>query len=252
MKPCHIVFVVFCALAVSPRWSAAEPTDGKVSPAADASARAHFQRGQRLGASGDYIGAYGEFAAGYALTERPLFLFNMAEAARANGDLAKARAHYLKFIQDDPGNALAVSALERVDEIDRAAAKPAAAGPVKPEPAKPALAVPAKPEPAKPAPAAPAAPAATAPRGAPITVLPSLTTIAAAPTAPAPAPASTPIAVQPNQLTTRSESPETAPVWKRWPFWAVVGGVVVGSVVVYAVSRSGGGCGTSCSELDFR
>jgi hypothetical protein len=45
---------------------------------------------------------------------------------------------------------------------------------------------------------------------------------------------------------------ESAPLWKKWPFWAVVGGAIAGGVAVYAVTRSGTACGAGCSEINFR
>src|SRR4051812_40138775 len=108
MKPVCASWLLAVTLIAAPRAASADPTDKKAAAAAEASGRAHFQRGQRLSASGDYPAAYREFAAGYAMTERPLFLFNMGEAARASGEVDKARDAYRAFLRADPGNALAV------------------------------------------------------------------------------------------------------------------------------------------------
>src|SRR5262245_46610360 len=116
VRPASLL-VLLLALAAGPDRAGAEPPNPKVTPAAEASGRAHFQRGQRLSASGDYEAAYREFAAGYAATRRPLFLFNMAEAARASGDVARARADYLEFLRLDPSNALSATARTRLDEL---------------------------------------------------------------------------------------------------------------------------------------
>ena len=45
--------------------------------------------------------------------------------------------------------------------------------------------------------------------------------------------------------------PEDKPIWKKWPFWAAVGGAVVTTVVIVAVASSGGGpsCGAGCIDL---
>lgn len=174
--------------------------DKKATAAAEASGRAHFQRGQKLSAAGDYEAAYREFAAGYALTERPLFLFNMAEAARAAGDPARARDNYQAFLKADPSNALAATARDRLAEIDRAT----------------------QPAPPPPAPVLPLVP----------------------PSAVEPRPEPAPIAI------TRSEP---RPIYKKWPFWAVIaGGVVAGGVIVYAATHESSACGGGCSELSFR
>jgi hypothetical protein len=92
---------------------------------AEASGRLHFQRGQKLSADSDYTGAYYEFEAGYVATGRPLFLFNMAEAARASGDTQRARDNYAEFLRIEPTSALAATAKERIADIDGVTALPA-------------------------------------------------------------------------------------------------------------------------------
>ncbi len=223
MKP--IYFLLLLALVAAPRGSSAEPADAKPTAAADASGRAHFQRGQRLSASGDYAAAYREFAAGYAVTARPLFLFNMAEAARANGDAAKARASYLEFLRVDPTNALAATTRARLAELDGAAG--AAPGP---EPTPPAVTTP--------------------PGGGRSEALPLLPPSAARAQPPGAGPGET---LPPDRFTTERRDADSAPVWKKWPFWAAVGGALAGGAIVYAVTRSTGSvCGAGCTELNFR
>ena len=57
----------------------------------------------------------------------------------------------------------------------------------------------------------------------------------------------------PERFTVEHAGAEERPLWKKWPFWAVVGGVVAGGVVVFAVTRDHGvDCGPGCSEIDFR
>jgi hypothetical protein len=55
-----------------------------------------------------------------------------------------------------------------------------------------------------------------------------------------------------SQLGDSPEATESTAIWKQWPLWAVVGGVVAGSVVLYAATRDGGLCGGGCTEIDFR
>src|SRR5262245_2148573 len=117
-----LAVLLLLSLVFAPRGSSAQPADSKSTAAADAVGRIHFQRGQRLSASGNYAGAYREFAAGYAATKRPLFLFNMGEAARASDEVAKARESYLEFLRVDPNSALAATARTRLAELDRVAA----------------------------------------------------------------------------------------------------------------------------------
>jgi hypothetical protein len=221
-----MALLIALASLAAPRPSTAGPAETKATADAEASARDHFQRGQRLSAAGDYASAYKEFAAGYALTERPLFLFNMAEAARANGEPGKARDNYLLFLHADPSNALAATAQARIAEIDRAAAPPSS-----PPPPPSVTAAPAKRDPVLVP--APLAGGTTPPPGSPVTA----TTPGGSPPAGA--------------LTTSGHAAET-PVWKTWPFWAIVGGVAATTVVVYAATRDNPACGAGCSQLNFR
>jgi len=239
-QPMHVISCLFVALATliaAPSVSSAGPGDAKASADAEASGREHFQRGQRLSARGEYAAAYREFAAGFALTERPLFLFNMAEAARAMGDVAKARDNYQQFLRADPKNALAATAQGRLAELDRTAAASA------PPPAAPP---PAPPPAAAPAPAVTTAPSAKTPE-APVRLPPPE---AARPPARSPAMTADETALPPESPTTAQA--DSAPIWKKWPFWAAVSGAVVGVTIMYAVSRKDDACGTGCSELNFR
>lgn len=252
---------VVLAVVGAPRSAAADPADAKPTAAGDAAGRAHFQRGQRLSASGQYAAAYREFAAGYAATKRPLFLFNMGEAARAGGDAAKACDAYLEFLRVDPKSALAATARTRLAELGRGAEPP-----TRPE----TTTVPAEPGGRPDAPAArpdasggrPDASAARSdgtrapegppggsasiregPRSEPIPLMP--------PSATRPQPA--PDGLPPERFSAEHADAEDRPLWKKWPFWAVVGGVVAGGVVVFAVTRDHGTtCGPGCSEIDFR
>lgn len=222
MKSVYLTSLLLLALVAAPRGSSAQPSDTKAAAAADASGRAHFQRGQRLSASGEYAAAYREFAAGYALTARPLFLFNMAEAARASGDLARARENYLEFLRVDPNSELAVTAQARLADLDRAAG----GGPSSDDPTGP--------------PAVTTGPGATG--SEPLPLLPPSATL------PQPTGASFPA----ERFATDTRGGDSSPVWKKWPFWAVVG-VVAGGAAVYAVSRDGGGpCGAGCTQINFR
>jgi tetratricopeptide (TPR) repeat protein len=226
MKPVSLAVLLLLALAASPRASSAQPSDPKAAAAADASGRAHFQRGQRLSARGDYAGAYREFAAGYAVTGRPLFLFNMGEAARASGDVAKARESYLEFLRVDPRSALAATVQARLTELDSASGTRGGSTP---------------------------STSTDVSRGAspaPRSDVPPLLPRSAVP--PREPPASV-IERAPPERVAMVRDGESAPLWKKWPFWAVVGGAIAGGVAVYAVTRgTASACGTGCSELNFR
>ncbi len=62
------------------------------------SARAHFRRGQEYVANDRFEDAYREFSAGYALSDRPLFLFNMAECSRQLGNTDRAIRDYNAYL----------------------------------------------------------------------------------------------------------------------------------------------------------
>ena len=66
--------------------------------AADASARRHFFAGQAAYGSGRYAEALGEFTAGYALSPRPEFLYNIALAYKNLGRTADAVDNLRRFV----------------------------------------------------------------------------------------------------------------------------------------------------------
>lgn len=71
--------------------------------------------------------------------------------------------------------------------------------------------------------------------------------------APKPVPITGPVLLPPDRLSTFRDEPPARPLWKKWPFWAVVGGVVVGGgVAAYALTRDGSACGDGCTLIDLR
>lgn len=80
-------------------------------------ARAHFAAGQTAVDEGLYGEAYAQFAAGYSLSRRPLFLFNMAECARENGRAEAARNDYQRYLDAEPGGSMAEVARVRLSEL---------------------------------------------------------------------------------------------------------------------------------------
>ena len=126
-------------------------------------AKLHFEKGQALSAALKYREALAEFAAGYELSRRPLFLFNMGECARLAGDLARAKESFERYLAEDPNGKLAEQARSRVEEL--ATRLPARPAPVAPKPGPP----PKKAQPPHPAPppalivVAPQTPSATSP-----------------------------------------------------------------------------------------
>ncbi len=167
-------------------------------------ARAHFQRGQELANQGKYPQAYLEFEAGYRQSHRPLFLFNLGEAARAFGDSGRARAAYQRYLEEDAGGPMVSSAQARLTDLG-------------PGPATD-LGLSKKDEEKS----------------------------SAAPPAP------TVLTLPPDRFAKDEPKRESRPLWKKWPFWAAVGGVVAGGVTVYALTRDTSACGDGCTLIDLR
>jgi hypothetical protein len=188
--------------------SVAQPASSpgaETSVTADQQARAHFQRGQELANLGKYPQAYLEFEAGYRQSHRPLFLFNLGEAARAFGDSGRARAAYERYLEEDPEGPMVASARSRLSELPPGPATDLGLSPL---------------------PSAPVPPSA----------------------APAPAVA----LVLPAQRLAAPPPPRSRPLWKKWPVWAAVGGVVVGGVAFFALTRDRSACGGGCTVIDLR
>jgi hypothetical protein len=182
----------------------------------DATAKAHFERGKSLAAASKFEDAYRAFEAAYQESPRPAFLFNMGEAARALGDTARARTAYERFVAAEPKGTLADNARRRLAEMP------------KPAPAPVERAQPAPPPPAPAAKSALAEPFAEPP-ARPVQVPPPHKVVVSS--EPPPASSTLPAAPPPA---------EGRPLWKKWPFWAAVGGVAATAIVVVAVSSRGG------------
>jgi tetratricopeptide (TPR) repeat protein len=65
-------------------------------------ARAQFDLGRAHFASGEFVRAMEEFEEGYRLLPLPRFLFNVAQAARRNGDWKKALTFYQLYLEKEP------------------------------------------------------------------------------------------------------------------------------------------------------
>jgi tetratricopeptide (TPR) repeat protein len=178
--------------------------DAKDTAAAEQRARAHFQRGQELANQGKYPQAYLEFEAGYRQSHRPLFLFNLGEAARAFGDAGRARGAYQRYLEEDPSGPMVSSAQARLTDLGPGPATDL--GLSKKNEGKDQ-----------------------------------------------PVPQTSPLLLPPERFTTAEPKVQpSSPLWKKWPFWAAVGGVVVGGVAVYAFTRDTSACGDGCTLIDLR
>jgi tetratricopeptide (TPR) repeat protein len=230
----YLVLVLTCAALVSAAELAAPRAAlAQSSSEADAHAREAFRRGESYFRAGRYLEALAQFSAGYELSRRPLFLFNMGECARKLGERDRARSYYERYLAEDPSGPLIAKAKERL----------AALGPP-PAPAAP-----------EPAPAAPRdgvdpdtapGPARPAPRPGSSSAAPAA--VSSAPPRLAVREAPAPVAALDRSI---EAGPARRPLWKRWPVWAGVAVGVAAAATAIAIygSRDDGGCGAGCVDL---
>jgi hypothetical protein len=223
-----VVAVALAAACLVP--AAAAAPDDSASPAGQgntaARARAHYRKGEDAFKAGRFEEAYREWQLGLQLSNRPLFLVNMAHAQRRRGDLRNARALYQRFLLMEPQTKLRREVEAVLAEIDSTlAAEPAGLG-VEPRPLEASA-----PEAAAPADAAEATPApATPPPPAPDTAaLTPNAAIVPPPIAPPPLLGLVPPAAPP--LIDRAAPPPddratARPIYRRWWFWASAGGAL--------------------------
>lgn len=113
----RIALVAFAAFCATARLATAEPASAPTQSVEIAAAKEHYARGQHFVEKKEYLHALAEFSAGYELTARPAFLFNMAECARLLGDKPKARSLYQRYLDEAPEGALVVDARRRLEEL---------------------------------------------------------------------------------------------------------------------------------------
>ena len=117
---------------------AADLSSVAAQPAADLqAAKNHYQRRQELVTKKQYRRALAEFSAGYELSNRSAFLFNMAECARLTGETKKARSLYRQYLKVAAEGALAEQARARRKALPAPAnASPTPASPTTPPPTR--------------------------------------------------------------------------------------------------------------------
>lgn len=94
-------------------------------------ARAYFDRGTRAFDEQRYVEALAAFSAGYELSHKPAFLYNMAECSRLMGDRGRAYDLYRRFLEAIPDTHRRAEVERRLGEL----APPQAPGvPAEPEP----------------------------------------------------------------------------------------------------------------------
>ncbi len=182
-------------------------------------AREHYKKGEAAFAGGRFDEAYREFDAGYSLSQRPLFLVNMAHVERRRGDLRKALAMYRKYLLIEPESKLRVDVESVIKEIEVALAAEDAA---------------AQPAPGPVATAAPPGAATTAP-----------TTMAGA-TAPPPILDQRPPGASGGTIMMGSSTPPPGrdnhrdPIYKKWWFLTGIGAVVTAVALTTIIAIGSG------------
>jgi tetratricopeptide (TPR) repeat protein len=173
--------------------------------AREAQARSYFAIGQGHFNLGEYAAAIEAFQAGYRQKPLPLFLFNIAQAARKSGRLELAQDYYTQYLDREPARA-APQRTEARAQLGKVRHELAAAARERSRVAPPSKLGASEDEVAPP----------------PRSVAPPV--VAVVPAAPAPA-ALDFAATAPAASLTRA--PEPRPVWKRGWFWGTLGAVVV-------------------------
>lgn len=119
-------------------------------PAQDlASARAHFERGQRLFKVSRYREALEEFKESYLVKPDPVFLYNIAQCHRLLGERSEAIMFYRRYLEGAPESRNRAEVEKRIADLEEANR---AAASITPPPA--AIAPPPPPAPAPTAPEA--------------------------------------------------------------------------------------------------
>jgi hypothetical protein len=240
-----VVLVARVCVALAVGLAAAPPA---VAGEKSRAARVHIDAGNAYFNLEKYKEAISEFEQAYLDKQDPAYFFNIAECHRLLGENAEAIRFYRRFLQETQNHPNQAQAEARMAELSRVGPTPAAAPPtVPPSPAAsaPPVRSAAPPPPAtSPSSAPPAraiaaptpgasvpAPVIYAPTPAAVPASPNLTLAnppASPPESPGGAVASGPPVVV---ATPGPDSGAQHPLYKRWWFWALLGGLVSGGVV---------------------
>ncbi len=196
-------------------------TSGQPSRAADPrldSARAHSQEGDAYYKLEKYANAIAEYEQAYLAKPDPSFLYNIAQCHRLMGQGAEAIKFYRQFLKDAPNAPNRAVAEKHIRDLEETSSGP------QPSPA--------------PSPPGTGRPQSVVP--APVSVIPPTEPAPASSPSPAlnpPAPTSTEVSTTPTvEIGGTSTPPESRPIYSKWWFWAGVGAVVVGGIVLIAAT----------------
>jgi tetratricopeptide (TPR) repeat protein len=183
-------------------------------------ARAHSQEGDSYYKLEKYTNAITEYEQAYLAKPDPSFLYNIAQCHRLMGNGAEAIHFYRRFLKDAPNAPNRAVAEKHIRDLEDIASHGTASIP----PMAPLA-------PLGPAPVSPPPPSE-----APLAPLPSTPT-SPPPALSAPPPTSTPVSTTPTvENGTPSSQTESQPIYHKWWFWAGVGAVVVGGIVLIAAT----------------
>jgi tetratricopeptide (TPR) repeat protein len=203
---------------------------GRPSRAADPrldSARAHSQEGDAYYKLDKYASAITEYEQAYLAKPDPSFLYNIAQCHRLMGQGAEAIKFYRRFLKDAPNAPNREVAEKHIRDLEETAGHGTQS--VGPGPSS-------APQP----PVVPPLVMVTPPTEPPLAPLPSSPTSASgalSPPASALAPTSTPVSTTPTVENGTPPAPsESHPFYSRWWFWAGVGAVVVGGIILIAAT----------------
>jgi tetratricopeptide (TPR) repeat protein len=211
---------------------------GRPSRAADPrldSARAHSQEGDSYYKLEKYANAITEYEQAYLAKPDPSFLYNIAQCHRLMGQGAQAIKFYRRFLKDAPTAPNRAVAEKHIRDLEEAS-------PGTQPPPGPSSHVPSSRTP----PVAPTPLPVTPPTEPPLVPLPSSPTSGGPglnPTFGPLAPTSTPVSTTPIvENSTTSTPSDSHPIYSRWWFWATVGAVVVGGIILIAAEKQDPSC----------
>ena len=194
---------------------------GQPSRAADPrldSARAHSQEGDAYYKLEKYANAITEYEQAYLAKPDPSFLYNIAQCHRLMGQGPEAIKFYRRFLKDAPTAPNRGVAEKHIRDLEDA-------GPgTQSSPGPSSTETPRLP------PVAPAPVSVIPPTEPPPTAAPGVNPLV---------PTSTPVSTTPTvEIGTTSTPSESHPIYSRWWFWAGVGAVVVGGIVLVAATAN--------------
>ena len=226
---------------------------GRPSRAADPrldSARAHSQEGDSYYKLEKYANAITEYEQAYLAKPDPSFLYNIAQCHRLMGQGAEAIKFYRRFLKDAPtapNRAVAEKHIRDLEDASRGTPPPAPSPPVTssrtpprapaPLPVVPPTEPPLAPLPSSRTSAGPGFSAKSDPRSD------SKSGSSSGPSGSLLAPTSTPVSTTPTvESDTTSTQSESHPIYSKWWFWAGVGAVVVGGIILVAAAKHDPSC----------